>query len=83
MMNFAATFALDSPTSFGLPLHWHHARGRDIFNVPEQELTVKVTDVDRVHVYYMNVLESGQGEVGQDLAPQPTRTNDKDLAFVA
>lgn len=59
MMKFAATFALDSPTSFCLPPHWRRAHSAYVVNIPEQELAVKITDVDRVHVYYMNVLESG------------------------
>ena len=49
---------------------------------PKEELTVEVTDVDRVHVYYMNILETRECEIRQDLASQTTRANDKNFALI-
>ena len=34
----------------------------------EEELSIEVGDIDRVHVNYVDVLETHEREVGQDLA---------------
>ncbi len=49
---------------------------------PEQELSVQVADVNSVHVYYMNILEAREREVGQYLASQTPGTDDEDLALL-
>ncbi len=49
---------------------------------PEEELAVQVADIDRVHVYYMDVLEAGQSKIGQDLASKPAGTDHENLALV-
>ena len=51
-------------------------------NSPEEELSVQITNVDRVHVDDMNVLEPRQGEVGEDLTSQTTCADNKDFALV-
>lgn len=50
---------------------------------PKQELSIKITDINRIHVDDMNILESGEREVRQDFAPQAAGANDEDLALVA
>lgn len=49
---------------------------------PEEKLTVEVGYVDRVHVYDMDVLEAGQGDVLEDLAAQASSTDHEDLGAV-
>lgn len=49
--------------------------------LPEEELAIEVGDVDSVHVNDMDVCKAQQGQVGQDLAAQPSSANDEDLAF--
>jgi len=36
--------------------------------IPKQELTVQVTEIDRVHINNMNVGKAGEGEVRENLA---------------
>lgn len=50
-------------------------------DVPEKKLTIQVTDVDSIHVNYMDVREPQQREVGQDFTPQATCANDEDLGL--
>lgn len=63
-----------------------HTSGREAqgckSHSPEEKLAVQVADIDRVHVYYMYVLETGQSEIGQDLAAEPTGADHENLAFV-
>lgn len=51
-------------------------------NKPEKELSIKIGDVNRVHVDDIYVSESGQGEVFEELAAQATSSNDQDPAVV-
>lgn len=81
MMNSAATMAFELPTSFGLTTLSAKVFGVEWKDSPKEKLTVQVTDIDRIHVYYMDVLETGQSEVGQDFASESTSTNDQDLAL--
>ena len=46
-------------------------------------MTVEIADIDRVHVDNMNILESSQGKVGEDLAAKTSRAYDKHLTLVA
>lgn len=67
MMNSAAAFALEFPISLdlGLVSTYQSTRYED---APKEELSVQITDVYGVHVNNVNVLESCQGEVGEDFA---------------
>ena len=49
---------------------------------PEEELAIEVAYVDSVHVYYMDVLETGQCEIGQNLATEAACADHKNLALV-
>ena len=60
MMNSAATIAFDLPTSFCLPLDRHCANSEQPRDLPEQELAVEVTDINGVHIYYVDILEARQ-----------------------
>ena len=51
--------------------------------IPEQELSVQVTNVDRVHVDDMNVFKARQCKVCKNLTAQAARANDQNLALVA
>lgn len=51
--------------------------------LPEEKLSVQVTDVDRVHVDDMNVFEPGEGEIRENLAAQPSGPDDKNLAAIS
>ena len=37
---------------------------------PEQELSVQVGNIDSVHIYDMDICESHQSEIGENLTPQ-------------
>jgi len=43
-------------------------------------LSVQVTNIDRVHIDNMNILEARKREVGKNLTPQPPGANDEDFA---
>mmetsp|Transcript_102123 Transcript_102123/g.288409 ORF Transcript_102123/g.288409 Transcript_102123/m.288409 type:complete len:208 (+) Transcript_102123:745-1368(+) len=66
-----------------------HERGCDLglgsayVPLPEQELTVQVRDVNRVHVYDVDVSETRESEVLQHLAAETTSTDHEDLALLA
>lgn len=51
-------------------------------SAPEEELSVEVADIDRVHVNDVNVLEASQSEVGENLTTKATSADDKDLRLV-
>lgn len=46
-------------------------------------MSVQITDVDCVHVDDMDVLETSQGEIGEDLASEASRTDDENFALIA
>lgn len=50
---------------------------------PEEKLSIEVTDVNSIHVDYMDVFESGQGKVGEDLTAKTAGANYKDLGLIA
>ena len=52
-------------------------------NIPEEELAVEITDVNGIHVYDVNILETRQRQVCQDLAAQATSADHKNLAFIS
>ena len=52
-------------------------------NIPEEELAVEITDVNSIHVYDMNILETRQRQVRQDLAAQASSTDHKYLACLS
>lgn len=58
---------------------WGHKGKKNTHPLPEQELTVKVGDVDGVHIDDVNVFEAGQGQVLEDFTAQTTGTNDQNL----
>lgn len=68
MMNSAATVALGFPTSFGLGKgkQNHDSTRRRHEALPEEELTIKIADIDGVHVDDMDVLEASEGEIRED-----------------
>lgn len=58
-------------TNSALPLH-----------IPEQELPIQIADIDGVHIDYMNVAKTRQGQILEDLATQTAGAYDEDLAAV-
>ena len=46
-------------------------------------MPVQITDVDGVHVDDMNIFESSQGEIGEDLTSKTPCTDYEDLALIA
>ena len=85
MMNSAATMAFGLPTSLGL---WWWKLSRQSLqcnrgDIPEEELAVEITDVNGIHVYDVNILETRQRQVCQDLAAQATSADHKNLAFIS
>lgn len=52
-------------------------------NSPEKKLSVKVANIDSVHVDNMDVLETGQREVRKNFASKAASTYDEDLALVS
>ena len=83
-MKSAATVALGFPTSLGLVgvEFMHNKAERPCVSVPEEKLSVQVTDVYSVHVDHMDVLEPGECKVREDLAPKTASTNDQDLTVI-
>lgn len=85
-MNSAATIAFDLPTSLGLrhPT-WSQIRhvGYTTENTPEEELSIQVTYINRIHINYMYILEPRQGKVREDLASQATGSDNQDLGLIA
>ena len=59
-----------------------HARHRPNAYVPEEELPIEVAVVYRVHVDDMDVLEPREREVLQELAAEPSSTDDEYAALV-
>jgi hypothetical protein len=55
--NSAATVALGCPTSFGLGTSIENRKTLNDYG-PKEELSVQITDIDRVHVNNMDVFES-------------------------
>jgi hypothetical protein len=51
-------------------------------DIPEEKLTIKIADVDSVHVDEMDVLEPSQSKIGEYLASQTTCADDKNFALV-
>jgi hypothetical protein len=49
---------------------------------PKKKLPIKITDVDCVHVNNVNILESCQGQIGENFTSQTTCTNNKDFALI-
>ena len=83
-MNSAATVAFGWPTSFGLEIMAEAMPAIDSGeDKPKEKLPVQIANVDSVHVDYMDVLEPGQGQVGQDLTTKTTRTNDKNFGLIS
>lgn len=46
---------------------------------PEEELAVEIWDLDRVHVYHIDVSKSREREVLEQFAAEPARADHKDL----
>jgi hypothetical protein len=51
--------------------------------LPEQELAVQVTDINSIHVDYMNIFESSKCQIGQDLTSETTSADDQDLGLIS
>ena len=61
----------------------NQVESRTMDPIPEQELSVQVTNVDRVHVDDMDILEAHERQVRQNFASQSTRANDQNLALLS
>ena len=82
-MNSAATVALGWPTSFCLPNHVNQIHKCGEEQLPEQKLSVQVTDINSIHVDYMNIFKSRQRQIGQDLTSETTSADDQDLGLIS
>jgi len=51
--------------------------------LPEQKLAVQVTDINSIHVDYMNIFESSKRQIGQDLTSKTTSADDQDLGLIS
>jgi hypothetical protein len=49
---------------------------------PKKKLSIQVTNIDGVHVDYMNILEAGESKVCKDFTAQAARSYNEDLALV-
>lgn len=77
MINSAATVAFGFPTSFGLeqniintPDAWNY------YCVPEQELSVEITNIYCVHVDDMDIFEASERQIGQNLTTKASSPDD-------
>jgi hypothetical protein len=46
-------------------------------------LPVEITDVDCIHINYVNVLEAGKRQIGQDLAAQTASADNQNLGVIS
>ena len=84
MINSAATVAFGLPTSFGLQIESaRYVPIIKLWGVPEQELSIEIADIDRVHVNNMDILEPRKREIGENLTAETTGPNNQDFALVA
>lgn len=60
-----------------------HRQKRIAEDVPKQELTVKIADVDGVHIDDMDILEASESKVSEDLTAETTSADDKYLRLVS
>ena len=59
------------------------AFARPMLLLAEQELTIQIGEVDRVHVNDVDVTKSQQSHIFQQLASQSTGTDQQDAAVVS
>lgn len=51
-------------------------------SVPEQELSIEITDINRVHVNYMDILEPRERKISQYFTSKTTGSDDQKLCLV-